>query len=230
MKFEEARWRELGLWPRWSLRQAPVAQPASLLPEADWDGLEASVASCRQCPLHAGRRQAVLGTGDRNARWMFVGEGPGAEEDQQGEPFVGAAGRLLDQMLKATGLKRGEDVYIANVVKCRPPQNRTPSLDECNTCLPYLRRQIALVQPDIIVALGKVAAHALLGCEGALGTLRTRQHHYGDIPLVVTWHPAYLLRNPADKRKAWEDLCGARQRMSANPCTPHGGSGDTATT
>ncbi|MHB8353144.1 MAG: uracil-DNA glycosylase [Burkholderiales bacterium] len=179
------------------------------------------VANCQRCSLHQGRRQAVFGVGGEKARWLFVGEGPGAEEDQSGEPFVGPAGRLLDQMLRALGLKRGEDVYIANVVKCRPPQNRTPVDAECAACMPYLLRQITLIQPKVIVALGKVAAHALLKTGGTLGTLRLQQHHFGDIPLVVTWHPSYLLRTPSDKAKAWDDLCRARQLM-VSQCTPRG--------
>ncbi len=241
MNPSEARWRELGLWPQWMLRaqaqeqahEPPVVaatptvpSPGLLTEAADWPQLRQLVANCQRCALHRERRQAVFGVGDERAGWLFVGEGPGAEEDQRGEPFVGAAGRLLDQMLRALGLKRGEDVYIANVVKCRPPQNRTPTDEECAACLPYLHRQIALIRPKIIVALGKVAAHALLNTDGTLGTLRLGQHRFGDIPLVVTWHPAYLLRNPADKAKAWEDLCRARQ-LWVSRCTPRDDSGDT---
>jgi DNA polymerase len=242
----EARWRELGLWPQWEARpqarevavqveealQTPATSMSSsnaVLDEMGWSQLRERVASCQRCSLHQGRRQAVFGVGDERARWLFVGEGPGAEEDQRGEPFVGAAGRLLDQMLQSLGLKRGEDVYIANVVKCRPPQNRTPTDEECAACMPYLLRQIALIQPAVIVALGKVAAHALLKKDGTLGSLRLQQHHFGEIPLVVTWHPAYLLRTPADKAKAWEDLCRARKLMLSR-CIPRGDSvGTTAT-
>lgn len=224
MNFKEAQWRELGLWPHWVAR-ASTHEPIPA--EADWAVLRQLVKDCQRCPLHQGRRQAVFGVGDERARWLFVGEGPGAEEDQRGEPFVGSAGRLLDQMLLGLGLKRDQDVYIANVVKCRPPQNRTPTEAECIACLPYLHRQIAMIQPKIIVALGKVAAHVLLKTSGTLGALRLRQHFYGDIPLVVTWHPAYLLRTPSDKAKAWEDLCRARQIM-VSQCTPHGDSADKA--
>ena len=250
MNPEEARWRELGLWPLWLPRSEPAlacrAVPAQVAPQpplepagsavsedlvstAGWDELQTLVRQCTRCPLHETRQQAVFGVGDRQARWMFVGEGPGAEEDQRGEPFVGAAGRLLDQMLRAVGLNRAENVYIANVVKCRPPQNRTPSDLECAACMPYLRRQIALIKPTLIVALGKVAAHALLDTDKTLGALRGKPHRFGDIPVIVTWHPAYLLRNPADKAKTWEDLCRARQ-MLASPCTPRDGSADTADT
>ncbi|MDE1989663.1 MAG: uracil-DNA glycosylase [Betaproteobacteria bacterium] len=250
MNPEEARWRELGLWPLWLPRQEsalprqeapaqaapelPLDQAGSAVSEdfvatAGWDELQTLVSQCTRCALHETRQQAVFGVGDRQARWMFVGEGPGAEEDQRGEPFVGAAGRLLDQMLRAVGLNRADDVYIANVVKCRPPQNRTPSDTECAACMPYLRRQIALIKPTLIVALGKVAAHALLDTDKTLGALRGKLHHWGDIPVIVTWHPAYLLRNPADKAKTWEDLCRARQLL-ASPCTPRDGSAGTADT
>jgi len=245
MNPSEAWWRELGLWPLWVARTqtrdalgeaaavttSPVAahSPDPMLHEAGWMQLRQMVSDCQRCPLHRGRRQAVFGVGDEQARWLFVGEGPGAEEDQHGEPFVGAAGRLLDQMLRALGLMRGKDVYIANVVKCRPPQNRTPTDEECAACTPYLLRQIALIKPMVIVALGRVAAHALLKTDGALSTLRLQQHHFGEIPLVVTWHPAYLLRKPAEKARAWEDLCRARQLMVSR-CIPRGDNDGTAAT
>jgi DNA polymerase len=177
----------------------------------DWDALEADIRACTACRLCERRKQAVPGVGDRRADWMLVGEGPGAEEDQRGEPFVGAAGRLLDAMLAAIGLKRGEGVYIANAVKCRPPHNRTPESDEIATCFPYLARQIELVRPRLIVALGRPAAQALLKAEVSIGASRGRLFQYAGTPLVVTYHPAYLLRNPADKAKAWEDLCFARR-------------------
>ncbi len=243
MNLSEARWRELGLWPQWQARhqalegaeppEAPASVPAanppsaSMTDEMGWTPLREQVAHCQRCHLHQGRRQAVFGVGDEQARWLFVGEAPGAEEDQRGEPFVGAAGQLLDQMLRSLGLKRGEDVYIANVVKCRPPQNRTPTDEECAACMPYLNRQIALIKPAVIVAMGRVAARTLLKTDGTLGALRLQQHHFGDIPLVVTWHPAYLLRTPADKAKAWEDLCRAR-RLMVSRCTPHDGNDGTA--
>lgn len=181
----------------------------------DWAELEADIRSCRACRLCERRKQAVPGVGDRQADWLFVGEGPGAEEDARGEPFVGAAGRLLDNMLAAIGLKRGEGVYIANAVKCRPPHNRTPEGDEVATCLPYLERQIALIQPKLIVALGRPAAQALLATEIRIGAARGKPFDYRGIPVAVTYHPAYLLRNQNDKAKAWEDLCFARRLMEA---------------
>jgi DNA polymerase len=190
---------------------APSAAPAGM----DWDELAATVAACRQCRLCAARKQAVLGVGDRHADWLFVGEGPGAEEDQRGEPFVGQAGRLLDNMLAAIGLKRGEDVYIANAVKCRPPENRTPEPEETAACRPYLERQIELIQPKLIVALGRPAAQTLLQTEVKVGAARGKLHDYHGIPLIVTYHPAYLLRTLLDKAKAWEDLCFMRRTMQA---------------
>ena len=173
----------------------------------DWAALEQRVQSCHRCALAEGRNRVVFGTGNREADWMFIGEGPGAEEDRQGLPFVGRAGKLLDRMIEACGLRR-ETVYIANVVKCRPPGNRDPKPEEVAACAPYLRRQIELVSPKVIVVLGRVAAHALLHTDRPLGRLRGAPHLYDDtgIPMIVTYHPAYLLRNPADKRKAWEDL------------------------
>ncbi len=175
----------------------------------DWPTLTESILSCRRCELHAKRKQAVVGVGDHNADWLFVGEAPGAEEDRRGEPFVGPAGKLLNAMLFALGLKR-EDVYIANVLKCRPPQNRDPQASEVAQCEPYLLRQIELIQPRVIVALGRHAVHSLLKTDKALNKMRGDKHLYHDIPTVVTYHPAYLLRNPADKAKAWQDLCLAK--------------------
>lgn len=163
------------------------------------------------------RKQAVLGVGDEKASWLFIGEGPGAEEDVRGEPFVGPAGKLLDAMLAAIDLRRGEDVYIANAVKCRPPGNRTPEAAEMAVCAPYLKRQIALIQPRLIVLLGRAAVQAVLGEEGSLASLRGKTFTYRDgalaIPVVVTYHPAYLLRTLSDKAKSWEDLCRARALM-----------------
>ncbi|MFV8823228.1 uracil-DNA glycosylase [Thauera sp. WH-2] len=179
-----------------------------------WEALEEDIRACRACPLCERRRQAVPGVGDRSARWMLVGEGPGAEEDQRGEPFVGQAGRLLDSMLATIGLARGEDVYIANAVKCRPPHNRTPERSEIASCLPYLERQIALVQPRLLVALGRPAAQALLQRELAITSARGKRFEHNGVAVVVTYHPAYLLRNPQDKAKAWEDLCFARRLMA----------------
>lgn len=180
-----------------------------------WSELKAEVRGCIACKLRAGCKQTVFGVGDEKAGWLFVGEGPGADEDERGEPFVGQAGKLLDNMLAAIGLKRGKDVYIGNIIKCRPPGNRTPEADEIAQCLPYLQRQIELVRPRLIVALGKTAATALLGRDATLGGLRGRLHDYGGIPLVVTYHPAYLLRTPMDKAKAWQDLCLAADTMNS---------------
>ncbi|MBL8393052.1 MAG: uracil-DNA glycosylase [Candidatus Accumulibacter sp.] len=186
-----------------------------------WEELRQSVADCRACSLCQARRQAVLGVGDRKADWLFIGEGPGAEEDARGEPFVGPAGKLLDAMLAAIDLQRGNDVYIANAVKCRPPGNRTPEAGEIAACAPYLRRQIALLQPRLIVLLGRAAAHALLGEVGSLASMRGQSFEYGspagggNIPVIVSYHPAYLLRTLPDKARAWEDLCRARALMRA---------------
>ena len=230
MKREEAVLRELNLYPVWQKREPAPAQQVSLPPAAtpgamqpdtappstlDWGALKARVKECQACALRAGCKQTVFGVGDEKARWLFVGEGPGAEEDAQGLPFVGQAGQLLDKMLAAIGLQRGNDTYIANIVKCRPPGNRTPEAAEMRTCLPYLQQQIALIQPKIIVALGKTAATALLGKEATLASLRGRLHDYGGIPLVITYHPAYLLRSPQEKSKAWQDLRLAVQTMQA---------------
>jgi DNA polymerase len=179
----------------------PVVDPASL----DWDGLAAAVAGCRACGLCETRTQTVFGVGDRHARLMVIGEAPGAEEDRQGEPFVGRAGQLLDRMLEAIGLSR-EQVYIANVLKCRPPGNRDPHAEEVVACRGWLDRQIALVQPELILAVGGVAAKNLLETDEAVGRLRRRVHHYRETPLRVTYHPAYLLRRPEEKAKAWIDL------------------------
>jgi uracil-DNA glycosylase family 4 len=173
----------------------------------DWPALESMVSSCERCGLSQQRTQTVFGVGDQQADWMLIGEAPGAEEDQQGEPFVGRAGQLLNRMLTAIGLQR-QQVYIANIVKCRPPDNRDPHVDEIRACSAYLKRQIELVRPRVILVLGRVAAHNLLGTDEALGRLRGAPHIYEDtgIPVIVTYHPAYLLRKPVDKRKSWEDL------------------------
>ena len=177
-----------------------------------WQELLEEVRRCTLCPLHATRTQGVLGVGPKRADWLVIGEAPGAEEDRRGEPFVGAAGQLLDAMLRAIGLDRRTNVYIANVLKSRPPNNRDPRPEEVEACLPYLVRQIALLQPKIMLAVGRIAAQNLLGTDAPLGRLRGRVHRFGErqTPLVVTYHPAYLLRTPADKRKAWEDLKFAR--------------------
>ena len=181
--------------------------------ELGWPELKAMVRDCTACKLRAGCTQTVFGVGDEKADWLFVGEGPGADEDAQGEPFVGQAGKLLDNMLAAIKLKRGNKVYIANIVKCRPPGNRTPEADEIATCLPYLQRQIELIRPKLIAALGKTAATSLLGRDATLGSLRGKLYDYRGVPLLVTYHPSYLLRAPLEKAKAWQDLCMAVETM-----------------
>ena len=196
------------------ISQAPTATVARSFESMDWAALRDAASQCKACVLHEKRKQAVLGVGDECANWLFVGEAPGAEEDERGEPFVGQAGRLLDNMLAAIGLKRGENVYIANVVKCRPPGNRNPMPEETQACQPFLDRQVELIQPRLIVALGKVAANTLLGGGDTLGSMRKTVHEYRGIPLVVTYHPAYLLRTLTDKAKTWEDLCFAVDTMS----------------
>jgi len=179
----------------------------------EWPEIKARVAGCTDCPLHATRKKTVFGVGDEAADWLFVGEGPGADEDAQGEPFVGQAGKLLDNMLAAIGLKRGSNVYIANILKCRPPGNRNPEPHEAQQCEPYLHRQIELIRPKLIIALGRVAAANLLASEASVAAMRGKIHRYRGIPLVVTYHPAYLLRNLPDKAKAWADLCFAVRTM-----------------
>jgi DNA polymerase len=200
---------------------APVSVPSEPESQAPalWEALRREVASCTRCPLHATRTQGVLGVGPTHCDWLVIGEAPGAEEDKRGEPFVGAAGHLLDAMLRAIGLDRATNVYIANVLKSRPPGNRDPKPEEVAACLPYLVRQIALLRPKIMLAVGRIAAQNLLGTQLPLGKLRGQVHQFGEFntPVVVTYHPAYLLRTPADKRKAWEDLKFARgvyQRLS----------------
>jgi DNA polymerase len=180
-----------------------------------WDELADTVAACRACKLCGTRRNTVFGVGDREADWLIVGEAPGENEDIQGEPFVGQAGKLLDNMLRALRLSRRENVYIANVLKCRPPGNRNPEPDEVAQCEPFLRRQVELLQPKIIVAMGRFAVQSLLGTTDAIGKLRGQRHQYAGVPVVVTYHPAYLLRNLPDKAKAWADLCLAREIAAA---------------
>lgn len=207
-----------------------AARPEALPPGIPaWESLRAEVLGCRRCPLHATRTHGVFGVGSHQAQWMVVGEAPGAEEDRRGEPFVGRAGHLLDAMLKAIGLSRGSSVYIANVLKSRPPGNRDPKPEEVAACMPYLLRQIDLLRPRLMLAVGRIAAQTLLATEAPLGRLRGKVHHFGDLntPLIVTYHPAYLLRTPADKRKAWEDLKFARsvfRRLTQPEATliPHG--------
>nr|WP_243457720.1 uracil-DNA glycosylase [Ottowia testudinis] len=225
----------------------PAAQAVALGPrpggvaEMDWPQLEATVAACRACGLCAGRTQTVFGTGSRTADWMVVGEAPGENEDRQGQPFVGQAGKLLDNMLAALGLSRQLEeainsiavradsesasgqidskggVYIANVLKCRPPGNRNPQPDEIAECEPYLRRQVALVQPKIILAMGRFAVQSLLQTTEPIGRLRGRVHQYEGVPVIVTYHPAYLLRALPEKAKAWADLCLALEVLRGQP-------------
>ncbi|MDH3888250.1 MAG: uracil-DNA glycosylase [Gammaproteobacteria bacterium] len=180
-----------------------IAEPVA----RDWAGLQQQVSGCKKCKLHETRTQTVFGVGNQQADWLIIGEAPGAEEDRQGEPFVGAAGKLLDEMLFAAGFGRSE-VYIANILKCRPPGNRNPEVEEVACCNAYLQQQIALMQPQLILAVGGVAAHNLLRTDEKVGQMRGTLHHYGEtnIPLVVTYHPAYLLRSPLEKRKVWDDL------------------------
>ncbi len=193
--------------PTADLPPLPLAADATDAVALAWPELRAAVAACTRCELHRTRTQTVFGVGDPSARLMFIGEAPGAEEDRQGEPFVGRAGQLLTQMIRALGLARSE-VFIANVLKCRPPGNRDPSAREAACCRPFLERQIELVNPAMIVAVGRIAAQTLLGSEAPLGKLRSRVHDFGPArrPLIVTYHPAYLLRSPAEKRRAWQDL------------------------
>jgi DNA polymerase len=188
--------------------QAQAQAPAPATAADEWGALEREALACTNCVLHQTRTRVVFGVGDRQARWLVIGEAPGADEDRQGEPFVGRAGQLLNEMLRAAGLDR-EQVYIANILKCRPPENRDPKPEESARCEGYLQRQIALVQPGLVLAVGRIAAQNLLREDTPLSNLRGRVHRYGPagIPLVVTYHPAYLLRSPGQKRKAWEDLC-----------------------
>ena len=231
--------QELGLLPEWRLRAdharrshgpAPVASEATLahiagdgvvahsdrrsrIAALEWSYFADDVAACEACTLCKTRHRTVPGVGDLRAEWMLVGEAPGAEEDAKGEPFVGQAGRLLDNMLAALGMRRDRYVYIANVLKCRPPGNRAPTPVEIEACQPYLDRQIELIRPKLIIALGKSAATTLLDVDATIASMRGRIHRYRSVPLIVTYHPAYLLRNLPDKAKAWEDLCLARATM-----------------
>lgn len=234
---------EMGLGPVWRQRasspvatdvptsapsQNPVRIDASLAPSVrlnggddrgarimtlDWAALKQAVTACEACALAKTRTNTVFGVGDENAEWLLVGEAPGAEEDARGEPFVGQAGRLLDNMLAAIGLRRGDNVYIANVLKCRPPGNRNPEPFEVAQCSPHLERQIDLIRPKLLIAMGRFAAQTLLGTDASIASLRGRLHKYRGVPLIVTYHPAYLLRSLPDKAKAWEDLVFARATM-----------------
>ena len=209
--------------------QAMQAEPVLLGPVSgaatmDWPALRHAVTACRACTLCDGRRQTVFGTGHPRAHWLIVGEAPGEQEDVLGEPFVGESGQLLDRMLWALGLTRetseapdpARQVYLANTLKCRPPGNRNPTAQELAACQPYLERQVTLVQPRVILAMGRFAVQALLGSSEPLGRLRGRVHDWRGVPLVVTYHPAYLLRQPADKARAWEDLCLAASCLAAD--------------
>ena len=227
-------WHRLGIGPLWVERAAPAnGAPAVVAPAVpgsgdsrsvavarmDWPELRQAVAACTACGLCKTRKQTVFGVGNPSAAWMLVGEAPGAEEDQKGEPFVGQAGRLLDNMLAAAGLTRvgatAQSVYIANVLKCRPPGNRNPEASEVALCEPFLLRQVELVQPRVVVVMGRFAAQSLLRTDATIASLRGRGHHIEvagrRVPLVVAYHPAYLLRNLADKAKSWADLCLARE-------------------
>ncbi|HEY9097609.1 MAG TPA: uracil-DNA glycosylase [Thiobacillus sp.] len=208
--------KELGIGPVWRLRDVPgeVPRDSASAPIQNWEQLADAVAHCTACQLHGTRTQGVLGVGDRDADWLIVGEAPGPEEDEQGEPFMGETGKLLDAMLAAIGLTRSKNVYITNVLKSCPPGNRNPEPEEVAACWPYLQAQIELIQPKIILALGRLAAQNLLGTDETIGHLRGQVHAYQGVPLVVTYHPAYLLRKPTDKARAWEDLCLARRLMS----------------
>lgn len=214
----------MGLAPVWRLRSqmrpgvsAKTAETPrwgkNKIEDMDWPTLKSTVSSCTACGLRAGCTQTVFGVGDESAQWLLVGEAPGAEEDKLGEPFVGQAGRLLDQMLAALDLERGRNVYIANVLKCRPPGNRNPAPEEVAQCSPHLRRQIELIRPKLILAMGRFAVQTLLDSGATIGSLRGSVHSYHGVPLVVTYHPAYLLRNLPDKAKAWADLLFAKKTI-----------------
>jgi uracil-DNA glycosylase len=242
---------EIGVRPRWRLRNretpaappVPPPDPVSALPapraddgpelelddraariaRMEWPALKTAVAACDACGLCRTRTNTVFGVGDERAEWVIVGEAPGAEEDARGEPFVGQAGRLLDAMLGAVALRRGENVYIANVLKCRPPGNRNPEPFEVAQCSPHLVRQIELIRPKVILAMGRAAAQLLLNTDASIASLRGRLFRYQGVTTIVTYHPAYLLRNLPDKSKAWEDLCFARATMKdlKAAATPH---------
>jgi uracil-DNA glycosylase len=200
--------RDAGRAPAAAVAPAPVPAPTVGVEGSDWDSLRAAVAACRSCRLCETRTNTVFGVGPAQAPLMVVGEGPGADEDAKGEPFVGRAGKLLDEMLRAIGRSRQTDTFIANVVKCRPPANREPAEDEAEACRGYLEAQLRLVKPRLIVALGRIAAQRLLATDTPIGKMRGQTYHWGPdcTPLMVTYHPAYLLRNPSDKAKSWEDL------------------------
>lgn len=196
----------------WRERQAKKNPPIIPIAQMNWEELQAEVSTCIRCDLSKSRSQTVFGSGDHQAKLMIIGEAPGMHEDLQGQPFVGRAGVLLNAILKAIGLTR-DQVFIANVLKCRPPQNRDPNITEVKCCTPFLQRQIELLQPKLIVALGRIAAHFLLNQEISLAKLRGIEHTYHHTPLIVTYHPAYLLRSPAEKKKAWRDWQGIQRHL-----------------
>ena len=196
----------MGLSPVWRLRTTQEKPKQDSIAVMDWPQLKAKVAGCTDCKLRPGCTQTVFGVGDEKAQWLQVGEAPGSEEDRLGEPFVGQAGKLLDNMLASISLARGRNVYIANVLKCRPPDNRNPEPDEVAACSPHLLRQIELIKPKLILAMGCFAAQTLLGTDATIASLRGKVHQYAGVPLIVTYHPAYLLRTLPDKAKAWADL------------------------
>ena len=207
---------EMGLAPVWvSRKKGPLSREEKIL-AMDWSALKRAVRDCTACGLRQGCKQTVFGVGDEKAQWLLVGEAPGAEEDRLGEPFVGQAGKLLDSMLAAIGLERGRNVYIANVLKCRPPGNRNPEPGEVAQCAPHLVRQIELIGPKLILAMGRFAVQSLLSTEATIASLRGRLHQYHGVPLIVTYHPAYLLRNLPDKAKAWADLRFAVRTLAAS--------------
>ena len=204
----------MGLSPVWRLRTTQEKSEQDSIALMDWPQLKAKVAGCTDCKLRPGCTQTVFGVGDEKAQWMLVGEAPGSEEDRFGEPFVGQAGKLLDNMLASISLARGRNVYIANVLKCRPPANRDPEPDEVAACSPHLLRQIVLIKPKLILAMGRFAAQTLLGTDATIASLRGKVHQYAGVPLIVTYHPAYLLRTLPDKAKAWADLVFAAKTIN----------------
>lgn len=208
--------RTLEILP-WQRREAATSK-TNTSPSLDWGSLQTTVMQCKACELHQSRTQTVFGVGNREADLMIIGEAPGFYEDQQGEPFVGRAGQLLTAMIKSIGFER-EDVYIANILKCRPPNNRDPSPEEVKLCTPFLNQQINLIQPRLLLAVGRIAAHYLLQVKSSLESLRNKIYSYGDnhIPLIITYHPAYLLRNPIDKKKAFLDLLFALKTLHNTP-------------
>lgn len=194
-------------------------KPTSSSSHQDWEALQQAVRTCTACALHKTRTQTVFGVGNTKTKLMFIGEAPGFYEDQKGEPFVGAAGRLLNAMLQSVGFAR-EQIFIANILKCRPPNNRDPAVEEVKQCTPFLEKQIAWIQPTLLVALGRIAAHYLLNCKTPLGQLRGKTYSFNNTPLLVTYHPAYLLRNPSDKRKAYDDMRIMQAMVQADPTAP----------